>query len=112
MTSVVFSPDSQLIASASYDGTVKLWSRDDGTLLKTLVGHRDSVMGISFSPDGRVLVSASRDHTLIMWNLDLDNLIDRACDWVHDYLRTNPKVQTSDRDLCNQSSVISYQLSV
>lgn len=102
VTSVVFSPDSQLIASASYDGTVKLWSRDDGTLLKTLVGHRDSVMGISFSPDGRVLVSASRDHTLIMWNLDLDNLIDRACDWVYDYLRTNPKVQTSDRDLCNQ----------
>nr|WP_320060305.1 hypothetical protein [Planktothrix agardhii] len=102
VTSVVFSPDSQLIASASYDSTVKLWSRDDGTLLKTLVGHRDSVMGISFSPDGRVLVSASRDHTLIMWNLDLDNLIDRACDWVHDYLRTNPKVQTSDRDLCNQ----------
>ena len=102
VTSVVFSPDSQLIVSASYDGTVKLWSCHDGTLLKTLVGHRDSVMGISFSPDGRVLVSASRDNTLIMWNLDLDNLVDRACDWVHDYLRTNPKVGTSDRHLCNQ----------
>ncbi|HEY9865652.1 MAG TPA: hypothetical protein V6D21_15870, partial [Candidatus Obscuribacterales bacterium] len=102
VTSVVFSPDSKLIASASYDGKVKLWSPDDGTLLKTLAGHRDSVMAISFSPDGRVLVSASRDHTLIMWNLDLDNLTDRACDWVDDYLRTNPKVQTSDRDLCNQ----------
>lgn len=102
VTSVVFSPDSQLIASASYDGTVKLWSRDGGTLLKTLVGHRDGVMGISFSPDGRILVSASRDRTLIMWNLDLDDLMGRACDWVDDYLRTNPKVQTSDRDLCNQ----------
>ncbi|MBD2481481.1 AAA family ATPase [Planktothrix sp. FACHB-1365] len=101
VTSVVFSPDSQLIASASFDGTVKLWSRQDGTLLKTLVGHRDSVMGISFSPDGQVLVSASRDKTLIMWNLDLDNLIDRACDWVYDYLRTNPKVGNSDRYLCH-----------
>jgi WD40 repeat protein len=100
VTSVVFSPDSQLIASASFDGTVKLWSRQDGTLLKTLVGHRDSVMAVSFSPDGEVLVSASRDKTLIMWNLDLDNLIDRACDWVDDYLRTNPKIGSSDRHLC------------
>lgn len=100
VTSVVFSPDSQLIASASFDGTVKLWCRQDGTLLKTLVGHRDSVMGVSFSPDGHVLVSASRDKTLIMWNLDLDNLIDRACDWVDDYLRTNPKIGSSDRHLC------------
>ncbi len=100
VTSVVFSPDSQLVASASYDGTVKLWSCHDGTLLKTLVGHRDSIMALSFSPDGQVLVSASRDKTLIMWNLDLDNLIDRACDWVHDYLRTNPKVGNSDRHLC------------
>ncbi len=100
-TSVTFSPDSQLIASASFDGTAKLWSRHDGTLLKTLVGHRDSVMGVSFSPDGRILASASRDQTLILWNLDLENLIDQACHWVEDYLKTNPKVRKSDRNLCN-----------
>lgn len=100
-TSVVFSPDSQLIGSASFDGTAKLWSRHDGTLLKTLVGHRDSVMGVSFSPDGQILASASRDQTLILWNLDLEDLIDQACNWVEDYLKTNPKVRRSDRHLCH-----------
>ena len=100
VTSVVFSPDGQLIASASYDGSVRLWSRHNGTLLKTLLGHRDSVMSISFSPDSKVLASASRDQKLILWNLDLDDLTERACEWVGDYLKYNPYVNNEDRSLC------------
>ena len=37
--SVTFSPNNQIIASASKDKTVKLWNRK-GKLLKTLVGHK------------------------------------------------------------------------
>ncbi|WP_287520094.1 hypothetical protein [Okeania sp. SIO2C2] len=61
------SPDGQVIASSSYDGKVKLWSfndDDDGTLLKTLRGHGDSVMCVTFSLDGKLLVSGSRDNTV------------------------------------------------
>ena len=36
--SVSFSPDGQMLATASYDNTVKLWRRD-GSLFKTLEGH-------------------------------------------------------------------------
>ncbi len=100
VTSVSFSPDGLLIASGSYDHKVKLWSRS-GTLLKTLTGHKDSVMSVSFSPDGKVLASAGRDNRVILWNLDLDDLLVRGCDWVGDYLRTNPNVSDRDRRLCD-----------
>ncbi|MEG4963455.1 MULTISPECIES: WD40 domain-containing protein [unclassified Microcoleus] len=99
VTSVAFSPDGLLVASGSYDHKVKLWSRS-GTLLKTLNGHKDSVMSVSFSPDGKVLASAGRDNRVILWNLDLDDLLVRGCDWVGDYLRTNPNVSDRDRRLC------------
>ncbi|MCC3442273.1 MAG: AAA family ATPase [Microcoleus sp. PH2017_03_ELD_O_A] len=100
VTSVGFSPDGLLVASGSYDHKVKLWSRS-GTLLKTLTGHKDSVMGLSFSPDGKILASASKDNRVILWNLDLDDLLVRGCDWVGDYLRTNPNVSDRDRRLCD-----------
>ena len=100
VTSVSFSPDGLLIASGSYDHKVKLWSRS-GTLLKTLTGHKDSVMSVSFSPDGKLLASAGKDNRVILWNLDLDDLLVRGCDWVGDYLRTNPNVSDRDRRLCD-----------
>ncbi|MCU0545275.1 MAG: AAA family ATPase [Oscillatoriaceae cyanobacterium Prado104] len=100
VTSVSFSPDGLLVASGSYDNKVRLWSRS-GTLLKTLTGHKDSVMSVNFSPDGKVLASAGRDNRVILWNLDLDDLLVRGCDWVGDYLRTNPNVSDRDRRLCD-----------
>jgi WD40 repeat protein len=40
VTSVVFSPDGRLLASGSYDYTIKLWRVEDGSLVRTLTGHR------------------------------------------------------------------------
>jgi WD40 repeat protein len=68
VTSVAFSPDGRTIASASDDGTVKLWNPDHKTSLKTLtVGGQ--VHDVAFSGDGHTLASASfgTNKTIILW---------------------------------------------
>lgn len=65
---VTFRSDSQMIASASNDNTVKLW-QTDGTLVQTLNGHKGSVSAVAFSHDDKTLASASDDGAVKLWKL-------------------------------------------
>ena len=41
----------------------------NGILKKTLVGHKDSVLGCSFSPDGKYLSSCGSDRRVYIWDM-------------------------------------------
>ena len=66
--SVAFSPNGDMLASTSWDQTVRLWNVDTGQLLHTLRGHTDTVDSVAFSPDGQTLASGSWDGTIRLWN--------------------------------------------
>ncbi|KAH8714805.1 putative WD-repeat protein [Phaeosphaeriaceae sp. PMI808] len=67
VSTVVFSPDGQLLASASNDSTVRVWETVTGQCRSVLEGHLDWVSTVVFSPDGQLLASASGDSTVRVW---------------------------------------------
>lgn len=65
------SPDGSLLASASWDHSVRLWPLAGGAP-RVLEGNTMNVNGVAFSPDGRTVVSAGYDATLRIWKLNGD----------------------------------------
>ncbi|WP_404785153.1 AAA-like domain-containing protein [Altericista sp. CCNU0014] len=56
------------IATASRDGTAKLWDIR-GKAIATFIGHQGDVYSVSFSPDSQWLATASKDGTAKIWNM-------------------------------------------
>jgi eukaryotic-like serine/threonine-protein kinase len=68
---IAYHPDKPLLASASYDKTVKLWNLETGKELVTLNGHTGNVYDVAFSPKGDRVASASHDLTVRVWDYEL-----------------------------------------
>ncbi|MGB6167702.1 MAG: TIR domain-containing protein [Geitlerinemataceae cyanobacterium] len=70
---IAFSPNGELIASASDDNTVRIWKRN-GEVLQMLQ-HDDNVRQMAFAPDGKTVASASKDKTVKIWRVEDGTLL-------------------------------------
>ena len=68
MHCVAFSPDSNRIASASRDNSVKVWDAVTGQEIVTFTGHCEQVWDAAFSPDGKRVGSIGRDGAARVWD--------------------------------------------
>ena len=80
VSSVVFSPDGNLIvsgdwydwdgylSSGTWSGEIRVWDAETGEHLKTLTGHTGGVSSVAFRPDGKTLASGRTDGTILLWD--------------------------------------------
>ncbi|CAM9406871.1 unnamed protein product, partial [Discosporangium mesarthrocarpum] len=69
VTSVVLRQDTAMVAAASIDRIVHVWSTHTSKLLHRLDGHTESVYAVTFSLDGNLLISGGLDKTIKVWDL-------------------------------------------
>ncbi|KAI9728948.1 MAG: hypothetical protein M1828_000033 [Chrysothrix sp. TS-e1954] len=65
-----------IIASSSFDKSLRLWSAMTGAYILTLRGHVAPVYAAAFSPDGRLLASCSKDGTAKIWDVTSGKLVE------------------------------------
>jgi WD40 repeat protein/DNA-binding SARP family transcriptional activator len=65
---VVYSPDGTQLATASWDGTAKIWDARTGQEVATLQDHQKAIQDIAYSPDGTKLATADDGGVVIVWN--------------------------------------------
>lgn len=110
--SAAFSPNDQLIASGSEDTTVKIWNLE-GSVVQTFDGHGGGIARVNFSPDGKWLIAGDNQipGVVRLWKVDSQELqhtdlnyqAKKWCEYLQDYLTTNPNATDEDRQMCGIS---------
>lgn len=80
VSAVAVSPDGAVIASASFDRTLRTWNAATGKLLRTFRGHASRLEGVTFAESGKRVVTCGdrEDPTLRVWDAATGNELHRS----------------------------------
>jgi WD40 repeat protein len=67
---VTFSPDGTRLASAGWDGTVRIWDAGTGTQLLRIAAHEQDVWSVAFGAGGKWVASGSTDGSVKVWEVE------------------------------------------
>ncbi len=66
---IAISPDGRYLLSTSADRTIRLWSLQRRTYIRSFLGHAEASHAAAFSPDGGHFLSCGNDGTIRRWDL-------------------------------------------
>jgi len=65
---VAYHPAGEMLASSSYDHTLRLWDTQSGQLLYTVPTQNTTALSIAFHPEGALLALGTNQHTIQLWD--------------------------------------------
>ena len=83
ITSIDFSPDGKLMATASYDGTVRLWHLDDLNTLPVVFDDYESwVTTVMFSNDSKYVIAGGRYGRIRIYPVEISTMANDYCNYL------------------------------
>ncbi|KAI0308326.1 WD40 repeat-like protein [Multifurca ochricompacta] len=90
VTGVSWSPmkipgEHELVATASFDSTARLWDANTGVCLKVFTHHKKPIYSIAFSPDGRWLATGGGDGWFHLYDTMTQQEREKVWSWLSEH---------------------------